>query len=238
MPWIKNANGEDEFIESIFDKADLPTWDEIYNQFLVNRVSSYSTKDPEHNVDHKPEDSQTLTILNTIDNYWGIPHRKYLLAAVCNQINKTLFEDGKRVTGIPDMEDDMEDVMAIVSNKQVDKMIESNMDAIDHICPPIIRMQRDGKMPVRLSRDYEYLEINDLGDLELNILHRANSEENYKYITPEDKNFWPAIEKILSGVISYFTGEGIGWKGDNGEVLESEPMEHRGCVDSGIDPAL
>lgn len=234
MPWIKNANGEDEFIESIFDKADLPTWDEIYNQFLINRVSSYSTENPEHNIDHKPEDSQTLTILNTIDNYWGIPHRKYLVAAVCNQINKTLFEDGKRVTCIPNMEY----VMAIVSSAQTDKMIESDMDATEHTCPPIIRMQRDGKMPIRMSRDHEYVEINGLDDLELNILYRASDNENYEYITPEDENFWLVIENILSGVISYFTGEGIGWKGDNGEVLESEPMEHRGCVDSGIDPAL
>lgn len=79
MPWITNADGDREYVLSAYTKDDLPTWYEVYDEWYKKQQFFY---DPEMDYPADP--------------YWGIPHRKYLIATVCNQFNKMLFEDGVR----------------------------------------------------------------------------------------------------------------------------------------------
>lgn len=78
MPWIIDKNGDQQYKVSIYAKEELPTWSEIYNEFYINNYYYFDPKNPDHQIE---------------DSYWKIPHRKYLLTMICNQFNKTLFED-------------------------------------------------------------------------------------------------------------------------------------------------
>lgn len=63
---------------SKYCKEELPTWDEIYNEFWINKIFVYDPNDPEHQVE---------------DPYWKRPRRKILLMLICNQLNKMMEED-------------------------------------------------------------------------------------------------------------------------------------------------
>lgn len=81
MPWKKDVNGEMKYHLSIYSKEELPTWSEVYEEFYLKNQFIYD-----------PNGADALDL----DLYWKIPKRKYLLAIVCNQFNKMLFEDGMR----------------------------------------------------------------------------------------------------------------------------------------------
>lgn len=81
MPWIQNPDGSREYKLSIFAKEELPTWDEIYNEWYKSDHLFY---DPDDVNDQKE------------DLYWKIPHKVYLLLTICNQFNKMIYEDGYR----------------------------------------------------------------------------------------------------------------------------------------------
>lgn len=81
MPWVKDENGERKYKVSIYAKEELPTWDEIYNEFWKKKIFHYKKDIAEH---------------QELDLYWKVPRRRYLLGIMCNQFNKTLFEDKMR----------------------------------------------------------------------------------------------------------------------------------------------
>ena len=85
MPWTTDQNGDAIYEPSIYAKEELPTWNEIYNEFYKKEYYRDRSIDP--------EDQRW----NEIDPYWNIPRYKYLLGTVCNQFNKMLFEDGYRI---------------------------------------------------------------------------------------------------------------------------------------------
>lgn len=66
---------------SIYAKEELPTWDEIYNEWYKGKEFIY---DPEEERCQKE------------DLYWKIPHSMYLLLTVCNQLNKEIYENDMR----------------------------------------------------------------------------------------------------------------------------------------------
>ena len=78
MPWKIDLNGEKHYKPSIYNKDELPTWDEIYNSFISNRIYHYNME------------SDT-----DLDPYWRIPQKVILLGFICNQLNKMIFEDGR-----------------------------------------------------------------------------------------------------------------------------------------------
>lgn len=79
MPWITNEDGKREYKVSIYAKEELPTWDEIYNEWYLNKQFIYNPDEELSKIE---------------DLYWKIPHQMYLLITVCNQLNKMIYEDG------------------------------------------------------------------------------------------------------------------------------------------------
>ena len=77
MPWMVDKNGEEYYKASMYVKEELPTWNEVYNVWYKQKMFTFDSEK-----DSKP-----------IDPYWKIPVKKYLLATVCNQFNKMIFED-------------------------------------------------------------------------------------------------------------------------------------------------
>lgn len=71
MPWIKNEDGTTIYKVSLYTKEELPTWNEVYNEWYQNVYDE-----------------------NILDTYWKIPKQAYLNAIICNQFNKMVFEDG------------------------------------------------------------------------------------------------------------------------------------------------
>ena len=67
---------------SAFSQTELPTWGEIYDdyytQMFLKRDNVY---DPDDNK-YYPNDP-----------YWKVPRRKVLIALICNQFNKMVYED-------------------------------------------------------------------------------------------------------------------------------------------------
>lgn len=81
MPWITLPNGELLYKVSLYAKEELPTWSEVYEECFLKGLLFYNSDHP-----HQQE----------LDPYWKLPRLKVLLATVCNQMNKMLFEDGYR----------------------------------------------------------------------------------------------------------------------------------------------
>lgn len=79
MPWIQKEDGSKEYKLSMYTKEELPTWDEIYNEWYKSGHIIYDPNDVHDQV---------------IDLYWKIPHKVYLLLTICNQFNKMIYEDG------------------------------------------------------------------------------------------------------------------------------------------------
>ncbi len=73
MTWIKDDNSN-KFISNLYNKEELPTRYEIYYEFYKSKVFSYNMNDNTHH------------------------NRKVLLAKVCNQFNKMIFEDGMKTS--------------------------------------------------------------------------------------------------------------------------------------------
>ena len=81
MPWYVDANGQRKYRLSMYAKEELPTWSEVYDEFYMNQYYDDRTY-------------YTDEMLTKIDPYWKIERYKVLLATVCNQFNKMIFEDG------------------------------------------------------------------------------------------------------------------------------------------------
>lgn len=86
MPWIKDMHNIDRYIPSLYTKNELPTWDEVYNEFYKKELFFYDPKNPKDKYD--------------LDPYWKIPRKLYLFATICNQFNKMLFENNYKDTVI------------------------------------------------------------------------------------------------------------------------------------------
>lgn len=87
MPWFNSTTGEHVYSPSDYNgldelkykasayvKEELPTWSEVYEDFYLNKIFTYDGE-------------------SDMDLYWKIPHNKFLIAVVCNQFNKMLYED-------------------------------------------------------------------------------------------------------------------------------------------------
>ena len=89
MPWIKDDNNEDKYIASEFTKEELPTWNEVYNEWYKKYRDDLYTFKAERDTE--------------IDTYWKIPKKLFLLATVCNQFNKMISEDGFSFDNMPNI---------------------------------------------------------------------------------------------------------------------------------------
>ena len=239
MPWIKDSNNEPKYVPSMYVKEELPTWSEVYNEFYKNKLFLYDPK----------MDSGGL------DTYWKIPKNRYLIAIVCNQFNKMLYEDH------------VYDFFVQYLNEILPKDF-IHVKSVQFICEPAIQH----------ADDSEYLTMMNVGikaaPPPYNIVHpkghknpfipkdsiRIDWNTHYPdekmYFTPaiygehlEGKSitnivYLPSIEsdpEVFHQIIDwmmipykgYFEGEGIGWKDQDGHLITSIPFEK-----TGYDPAL
>ena len=104
MPWVIDRNsGEKRYQVSLYTKEELPTWTEVYRDWFNAKKYYYDPSNDDH---------------QELDKYWNVPRLKYLHAVICNQFNKTLFEDNKK-----------EELLKYLNTEEVRSIM--NMEAID-----------------------------------------------------------------------------------------------------------
>lgn len=261
MPWDKDENGYPVYKVSIYTKEELPTWNEMYNEFYKEKAIFYDPKDPNHQI---------------ADLYWKIPHRKYLVSIICNQFNKMIFEDGFKDRLFEIVGNQIHakicDIRFICDGKSVltkpettnpdlyyDEYIEKLVSVYnvnnDEVAPPIytIPMPNGQSNPfivfnnkrVNINDIHEKLElypvISLIPDVELTTLDKTDYKISYIVLNTgyDDRSslYWKIIDFMMKPIIEYFEGEGVGWKDSNGKIIEGDPSSTH-CNGSGYDPAL
>ena len=255
MPWIKDGNGvgEDKYVVSkYYGKDDLPTWDQIYNEFWIPETFGYDPDDPEQNLEGVPESSQPTELIKRMDLYWKLPHRKVLLMWICNQFNKMLFEDENRTRMLDFMKlpgvslfDDIR--FWIVEIKEDDRQIyDLSVIETDGIMlgsdspPPTLTLNRPNGTVDPFAPKCPRVNINVFSrkfDLVI-VLRGLEQDIPFFILNSSNPRYRPIISELLAEVRDYFEGDQVGWKNFDGSALPSQAPLKRGCDDSGVDPAL
>jgi hypothetical protein len=205
--------------KQIYLKEDLPTWDEIYNEFYLKKSSMY-----------KPGIQQKM------DLYWKIPRKLYVLSTVCNQLNKMLSDIDynqylnliRELSDIVKSEYTITDIhfTLVYSRSKSDSMLLFPISQIkvgkDEVPAVFTIDMPDGKENIfaptrKYFHDNERLiSVNKYinHELELGILIGMEQFQNYWCInsSTEKEKFWDIIRLILRDVIVYFSGDKPGWK--------------------------
>lgn len=206
----------DNYKLSMFVKEELPTWAELHEWY------QYYQSHDKGGGHYKPGDE------GEIERYWRIPRSLYLLALVCNQMNKMLIEDGY-----------LDVIKKTLSDQKIliDKiffLLTKNGDVSDN-SPCIYTFQDPNDNPFILNKDIRFMVSPDK-EYQLTIV----VDEGYmvdrgmntgKMSLIKDLTF----ETLFKDVEEYFK-EPIGWKDENGNLLSD--MSKSSKCDSGIDPAL
>lgn len=231
MPWIKDEHGNDKYLVSDYTISELPTWAEIYDEFYKNEL---------YNIE------KYVAFPDTQDLYWKIPHKKFLMIVVCNQLNKMLKEDeyeSKLIELIKDEcgIDSYEHVsFSLLPTNDYDIVTEPPIYTVVHptgkkdifITNMRTRINSD-ELPNKLTLSINLAYTNNVGGKE--VLRLAMDEAmSHEW---EYSLYMMIMEYMMKNIVNYFEGESIGWKDDNGHIIESE-SDPRGCVGAGYDPAL
>ncbi len=252
MPWTTDQNGERKYKVSIYAKEELPTWDEMYNQFYLEQVFSYDPKNP---ADQEP------------DIYWKLPRKKVLLAAACNQLNKMIFEDGmyhplmdfisknilKDCIDIRFTCEPIDNTTAtgeklkemwtmIISDRLIGTPYPHPIYTFPfpngHPNPFIIPSNTPRKNIAEIEGPMTIFPIFMTQPAD----HMIDGKfTNLTISTPtwdsgHSGEFTQIMDFMLSEMKTYFEGEGVGWKDKNGHLIDSDPMKAHCAV--GYDPAL
>ena len=227
MSWKEDLIGEKYTNVSLYDKDCLPTWDELYHEFYKKKIFEYDSNNSNH--------------LES-DPYWNRPRRKMLLAWVCNQLNKLVFEDKMDVLPFIDKTfgGKCEKIQFILLPSPSRRTIRVLHDAMLRDGPPSIyscRIPSTGNFSI-FSSNYPRIDIDDKSlerqfELVCLLYHPASEED----LHPADReDLLRIIEYLLSNVIQYFEN-GVGWKDKDNRLLPSQSPNHN-CQGAGIDPAL
>ena len=234
MPWFRDENGDPKYAASIFTTEELPTWNEMYNEWWKNKIFS-------SNVDLG------------LDTYYNtIPRSKVLMAQACNQLNKMLYEDGvlekKCSYGIY--------VYFILSGKEmqtfrVDKSRKDQIPIVTLEDIEIYDIPNPNKFYIEnpfkiVGKDYTHKDITDAEFNDFCGIHAVFNDPVkcieiplYK-LNSENQNNSDFIMKLITDLLSemktYFEGK-PGWKDANGNNIEGSNDKQLDCV-SGYDPAL
>lgn len=232
MPYIKDTNGTRKYIPSKYAKEELPTWSEMFNEFYKGNITTYDPNDSSHIEE---------------DLYWHLPHRKMLLGWICNQLNKMLFEDGRRDDILNLVNNNYEDLKNRVTNVYFilkPSVIDEDIEKLYHWdnMPVIYTCELPStKKRSIFASDSPSINIKTLeGNLELKVIidikvstFTVASDEESSYI------FWDIVDELLKDMIEYFNGDLVGWKDDDGNIIPDLNGFKPGCgYDNGIDAAL
>jgi hypothetical protein len=268
MPYIDGPNDEKKYVPSKYAKEELPTWNEIYNEFYKKEAWSY---DPA-NVSHQTEDL-----------YWKVPHLKILLGWICNQFNKMIFEDGAKQTILDFINKEYPDEFSTTASDirfmlLNGSMSDPNIDRLELILnesnigkdvpPPIYTCEIPftGKRSLFAS-NHPSININEL-DQTVRIIMiikdsynpnhfitslRPLGEDNfecqgvvltgtkldYESFNLNSEIFLGIISELLKDIIAYFEGDFVGWKDANGNPINGDTEVKPGCgYQSGVDAAI
>ena len=237
MPWKIDENGERVYKVSKYAKEELPTWNEVYNDFYHGMFLQNDIMYSEINRSDN----------DVIDPYWKIPRKKFLLATVCNQFNKMLCEDGyeqmlvdhintSSIYGIRDTD--------VCRNVRFDLQdIEVGQKYFDSF-PIIFTIKHpNGIKNPFIVNDLPRIEVSSITNIihihpQLNIVPKdpnGSSKLTRNYYEITDEMCRDCIKFMMQPFNRYFEGADVpGWKDENGNLVETPPVSHV----IGYDPAL
>lgn len=232
MPWYNAVTKEhvpspsddninkDELVykPSIYAKEELPTWAEVYEEFYLGKQYFY---DP-----NKDEE---------IDPYWKIPHKKFLIAVVCNQFNKMLYEDKMMYNICKELT--REFCTPIIGLQFICRdSCNFNSDIFDHSFFETISTIYTFPLPT--GKDNPFITNNhhrtDITSLNCKfyivpVLKLNDPDISKPIVYPVHytrDHFSEIMEIMIKEFKQYFTGD-IGWKDSNGKLIEGDS----GCRD-------
>lgn len=232
MPWYNAVTGEhvyspsdsninkDELVyrPSIYAKEELPTWSEVYEEFYLGKQYSYDSRNPEDN--------------NNFDLYWKVPHKKYLIAIVCNQFNKMIFEDNLKDQIIEEINKQLG--FNILNLQFTIYPLHCHYIVLDPDKQPAIysiKMPNGSNNPFMLTK-YNRIDISDFNSMDLNAIIEIDDGDGVHTIRyGNGDEFNTIIEVMIKPFKDYFTGE-IGWKDSEGNLIEGDPS-CRNCTGAG-----
>lgn len=239
MPWYNSVTGEhvyspsdddkqkDELVykPSIYAKEELPTWAEVYEEFYLKKQFMYDPNEPNDQIE---------------DSYWKIPHKKFLIAVVCNQFNKMLYEDL---------------LMQHITEK-ISKALNISVKSLQFIFGSLEKSQYIHEMPIDkfFENVYEIYTIPlptgkenpfilskhnrvDVSKLDDNLflfpIIDMSIDDDKRLSTPNIYNniFHKVIDIMIEMYKEYFEGD-VGWKDLEGNLIEGDPG-CRACTGAG-----
>lgn len=240
MPWYNVTTGELvlspsdddkekdvlEYRPSIYTKEELPTWSEVYEEFYLNNQFMYDS----NNINDQIE-----------DNYWKIPHKKYLIAIVCNQFNKMLYEDML----MPQITEKISKAINIPVKSlqfvfgQIDKPQHIHEISTEEFFKDIYEIYTiplpTGKENPFILSQYNRIDVSKMdGNLFLFPILDMSIDDDKRISSPYLYNviFHKVIEVMIEMYKEYFEGENIGWKDSDGKLIEGDPSCHT-CTGAG-----
>lgn len=253
MPWTTAGNKDErKYVVSKYAKEELPTWSEVYEEFYKNKMYSYNIEDPNHT--------------SELDPYWCMHRRKVIIATVCNQFNKTIFEDGYKKKLIQMIHDTLyanpDDVRFVCETIQpwvypkegrtfseyttewqefcINKFVGINSP------PPIYQIPfPNGKPNPFVTSNIPRIDISNSKLMCIYpVIRFASPGMDHSIIAMDPSTnsefkveFHQKIIDFMMLPYKEYFENGIGWKDENGNLLESTPMT-RLCDGVGSDPAL
>ena len=215
MPWILNKDGLIRYKLSEYVKEELPTWDEMYNEFYKKRLYKYNPK-----------------IDTEMDLYWNsIPRKLYLMAIAANQLNMHLFEFGEMRSLIRAIMYKYETEVDHVNPLRIQTInFRLNKDHWWADAVPIYHITKDGyENPFIQSMDRR-LDIHQFIDNEMTfsivIVLSDEDKPKVEIVKPDDFLFDMIMELAMTNYKTYFEGNGVGWKDKDGKLIESRPFDH------------
>ena len=175
---------------TIYDIDCLPTWNEIYNEFYLNKIFTYESSK------HKE-----------LDTYWQRPRRKILLAFICNQLNKMIFEDKVIFTNDHNKKlIQYIDVRFMLDSKSIDIDFDNkfNLNATLENDPPKIyrcKLPSTNEYSIHKS-DYHFIDIDDLDDITLGL--QLYTGYSFYHIYHPDMKFNEVLKIILENVTTRY----------------------------------
>ena len=206
--------------DSVYCKDELPTWDELYNEFCLPKAFRYDPDDETHQI---------------LDPYWKVPRRKVLLAFCCNQLNKIIFEGGLS------LEAGAKTQFILMGPGEHYQGNYISLDPNNKKPPPIYRflIPSTKKESIFILNDHPRIKMEKFtGTIELVIFHNLSDDSDTppQIILSTDARFSIMFSYVLKDVITYFEN-GVGWKDHDGKIIPSE-SSNPGCIGVGVDPAL
>lgn len=266
MPWIDNENGERKYVLSIYSKEELPTWSEVYNEwykknqfFYDPNLEEHQTRDPYWKIPHL-QYLQAVVCNQFNKMLFEDGYREGLLLDVntltrkCHKITDIRFAleqtSGDYIHRTRDVDIAYEDF----NEHQAEMFKHLNM-MDDSTPPPIYSIPMPkGTKNIFITNNHPRTDITSIpyttcvmpvikmdiddtetvkgafiwGSLDPRVFMKIDDQQSktlYSFI----------IQFMLRPFSEYFEG-GVGWKDDNGNLIDSP--KHHMCEGVGVDPAL